>query len=264
MSTIYRYSFLLLALVIFLPSCKVIRQGDVGVKRTLGKINPRILQAGPRLFNPFITTIIPVPVRTINMEVGLDLPSKEGLNVMAEISILYHVDGTMATSVVENIGRDYERIVVLPVFRAAAADISSKFMAKDMHTGNRLVIETQIKDQMNAQLGPRGIIIEAVLMKSIKLPPNLYRAIEEKLQAEQDAQRMEFILLRESQEAERRRIEAKGISDANLILTEGLSPLLIQFKSLDAFEKMSQSPSTKVIITDGKAPFLIGEAAGAN
>jgi len=249
--------FAVLAVALILPSCKVIRQGEVGVRRTLGKINPRVAEAGPRAFNPFVTTIITVPVRTINLEVALDLPSKEGVNVTAEISILYHVDGKMATSVVENIGREYERTVVLPVFRAAAADVSSKFMAKDMHTGNRLQIETQIKDQMNAQLLQRGLIVEAVLMKSIKLPPNLYRAIEEKLQAEQDAQRMEFILDRERQEAERMRIQAEGIRDANRILAEGLTPAVIQFKSIETFEKLAGSEGTKVIITDGKAPFLI-------
>ncbi|MFN9392157.1 MAG: prohibitin family protein [Flavobacteriales bacterium] len=246
-----------LTAAILLHSCTVVRQGEVGVRRTLGKINPRVVEAGPRTFNPFVTTIITVPVRTINLEVALDLPSKEGVNVTAEISILYHVDGSMATSVIENIGRDYERTVVLPVFRASAADVSSKFMAKDMHTGNRLEIENQVKDQMNGQLLRRGIIVEAVLMKSIKLPPNLYRAIEEKLQAEQDAQRMEFVLERERQEAERMRIEAEGIRDFNRILAEGLTPAVIQFKSLEAFEKLAGSPGAKVIITDGEAPFLI-------
>jgi len=253
-----RMIILFVALMSFsMTSCRVIRQGEVGVKRSLGKINPRVLEAGPRFFNPLVSTVITVPVRTINLEVELDLPSKEGVNVTAEISILYHVDGRLATSVIEHIGREYERTLVLPVFRAAAADVSSKFMAKDMHTGNRLLIENQIKDQMAEQLSGRGIVIEAVLMKSIKLPPNLYRAIEEKLQAEQDAQRMEFVLQRERQEADRRRIEAEGVRDANQILAEGLTPGVIQFKSIEAFETLAKSPGTRVIITDGKAPFLI-------
>lgn len=250
---------LLTLLVLTLGSCKIIRQGDVGVKRTLGRINPRVLEAGPRFFNPFVTTIIPVPVRTINLEVALELPSKEGLNVASEISILYHVDGKLATSVIENIGRNYEATVVLPVFRAAAPDVTSKFMAKDMHTGNRFEIESQIKDQMNKNLVDRGIIVEAVLMKSIKLPPNLYRAIEEKLQAEQEAQRMEFVLQRERQEAERKRLEAEGTRDANIILSQGLTDQVIKFKSIETFERIATSPSSKVVITDGNAPFLIGE-----
>lgn len=242
-----------------LSSCTIIRQGEVGVKRTLGVISPKVRDAGPKVFNPFITTMIKVPVRTVNLEVNLDLPSKEGLNVKAEISILYHVDGAMATQVIEKVGRDYEGTLILPVFRAAAADISAKFMAKDMHTGNRFEIEKQIKEMMNHQLLQRGLIIESVLMKSISLPPNLYRAVEEKLQAEQDAQRMEFILQKEKQEAERKRVEAEGIRNANKIIAEGLTKEIIQFKSLETFEKLAKSGNAKVIITDGKTPYLLNE-----
>jgi regulator of protease activity HflC (stomatin/prohibitin superfamily) len=237
--------------------CRIVRQGEVGVKRTLGKVNKKPLPAGPRFFNPFATTVIIVPVRTVNLEVNLDLPSKEGVNVSAEISILYKIDPKLATSVIENIGRDYERSVLLPVFRAAAADITAKFMAKDMHTGNRLQIEEEIKNRMMSILDGRGFIVESVLMKSIKLPRGLARAIEEKLEAEQDAQRMEFVLLREKQEAERRKIEAEGIRDANQIITEGLTDGIIKYKSIEAFRELSRSQNSKIIITDGKAPLLI-------
>jgi regulator of protease activity HflC (stomatin/prohibitin superfamily) len=244
-------------LLIFGSSCRVVQQGDVGVKRKLGKIAEKPIQAGPKAFNPFITRIIMVPVRTINLEVKLDLPSKEGLNVTAEISILYHVDQAQATTLIEKVGEDYENVLILPIFRAAAADISSKFMAKDMHTGNRMAIESDIKQLMSNQLAQRGIIVESVLMKSILLPPNLYRAVEEKLQAEQEAQRMEFILLREKQEAERKMIEAEGIKNSNKLISEGLNKEILQFLSIEAFDKLSKSPNAKVIITNGEAPFLI-------
>lgn len=252
-----KYMVFVLTLLITLGSCRVIRQGEVGVKRTLGKIHPKPLQAGPRFYNPFVSVIINMPVRTVNLEVILDLPSKEGLNVNAEISILYRIDGRKATSIIENIGRNYEQTVILPVFRASAADITAKFMAKDMHTGNRLEIEEAIKNQMMRVLEGRGFIIEAVLMKSIRLPRGLARAIEEKLEAEQDAQRMEFILQRESQEAARKLIEADGIRKANELISQGLTPEVIQYKSIEAFRELSRSNNTKIIMTDGKAPFLI-------
>lgn len=242
--------------ILLLSSCRVVRQGNVGVKRTLGKINNNVLNEGPRLFNPFVSTIIILPVRTINMEVKLDLPSKEGLNVAAEISILYHIDKNKATEIVANIGSDYENILILPVFRASSADVTARFMAKDMHTGNRLVIENEIKQKMMAILESRGFIIEAVLMKSIKLPPNLYRAIEEKLEAEQQAQRMEFILQREKQEAERKKLEAEGIRDANRIISEGLTKEIIQYKSLEVYKDISTSPNSKIIIGNGTTPLL--------
>lgn len=237
-------------------NCRVVRQGDVGVKRTLGKIDKKELNPGLKAFNPFTTTIIMVPVRTVNLEVNLELPSKEGLNVGAEISILYHVEPNKATSVIGNIGRDYEKAVILPVFRAAAADVTAKYMAKDMHTGNRLGIENEIKQNMMSLLGDRGFVIEAVLMKSIKLPPGLYRAIEEKLEAEQDAQRMEFVLAREQQEAERRKIEAEGIRNANQIISEGLTPQIIQYKAIEAYRELSRSNNAKVIIGGSEAMII--------
>jgi prohibitin 1 len=234
--------------MVFLPSCVSVKQGNIGVKRSLGKISEKGLEAGPRWYNPFVSRIIIVPVNTQNLEVNLALPSKEGLNVNAEISILYHVKEDHVTDVVGSIGVDYEETMILPVFRAAAADVTANFMAKDMHTGFRLDIEKAIKVKMMEILGDRGFEIEAVLLKSVQLPPGLYRAIEEKLEAEQDAQRMQFVLQKERQEAERKTIEAAGIRDANKIISEGLTPAIIQYKGIEAYRSLSTSPNTKLII----------------
>ena len=116
-------------LVAFLSSCTVVRQGEVGVKRTIGKIHQKPLMEGARLFNPLFTTIIKLPTRTVNMEVRLPLPSKEGLTVQSEISILYRLDGQAAPNVIEQLGTNYEQVVILPVFRSAAADISSQYLS---------------------------------------------------------------------------------------------------------------------------------------
>ncbi len=252
-----RLSILMLALVAIFSSCTVVRQGEVGVKRSIGKIQQKPLMEGARLFNPFFTTIIKLPTRTVNMEVRLPLPSKEGLTVQSEISILYRLDGQAAPSVIEKLGTNYEQVVILPVFRSAAADISSQYFAKDMHTGQRAVIEKDIKKLMESQLKDRGFTIESVLLKSIVLPTGLAKAIEEKLEAEQDAQRMEFTLNKERQEATRRIIEAEGIRNSQKIISEGLTPMLLQFKSIEAWLKLSTSPNSKVIITSGNQPFVI-------
>lgn len=251
------YRLFLFAVALSLSGCVTITQGTVGVKRTVGKIQEQPLPAGAHWFNPFTQTVIGVPVQTQNLEVNLELPSKEGLNVTAEISILYHVEKQTATQVISNIGRDYEGTVILPVFRAAAADVTARFMAKDMHTGNRQGIENEIRDKMMAQLGDRGFMVEAVLMKSIQLPRGLYQAIENKLEAEQEAQRMEFVLQRERQEAQRRQIEAEGIRDANRIIGEGLTPAIIQYKSIEAYRELSTSNNAKVIIGGGAQPLLV-------
>ena len=246
-----------LGFALILSSCTVVRQGEVGVKRTIGKIQEKPLMEGARLFNPLVTTIIKLPTRTINMEVRLPLPSKEGLTVQSEVSILYRLVGSYAPTVIEKLGTNYEQVVILPVFRSAVADVSSQFFAKDMHTGQRAVIEREIKKLMESQLTERGFIIESVLLKSIILPTGLAKAIEEKLEAEQDAQRMEFTLNKERQEATRKIIEAEGIRNSQKIIAEGLTPLLLRFKTIEAFNKLSTSPNTKVIITDGNQPLMV-------
>lgn len=193
----------------------------------------------------------------MNIEVRSPLPSKEGLTVQSDVSILYRVVGTQAPQIVEKLGQSYDQVVILPVFRSAVADVSSRFFAKDMHTGQRAAIENAIREQMMSQLKDRGFVVESVLLKSIVLPAGLTKAIEDKLEAEQDAQRMQFVLDKERQEAQRRIIEAQGIRDAQKIINEGLTPMLIQFKSIEAFNKLSTSANSKVIITSGNAPMLI-------
>ena len=130
-------------------------------------------------------------------------------------------------------------------------------MAKDMHSGMRSQIENQILDRMDESLKQRGFIIERVLMKSIRLPEELSRAIERKLAAEQEAQQMEYVLDRERKEAERRKIEAEGTREAQKILAEGLVREIIELRSIEAFRELAKSPNAKIIITDGKTPYLI-------
>ncbi len=238
-------------------SCTVVKQGEVGVKRTFGRYADRPYTEGLRAFNPFTSVIVKVPVQTENMEVSLNLPSKEGLNIRADISILYNLQPSKAPDILREIGRSYEANVILPVFRSTVADVTARYFAKDMHTGQRAIIEEAIKTQMGGLLKDRGIIIEAVLIKSIQLPANLARAIEEKLEAEQRALRMEFVLQEAQQEAQRRRIEAEGVRDAQNIISQGLDPNLLQFKSIEAFLELAKSPNTKVIITDGDMPMLM-------
>ena len=128
-----------------------------------------------------------------------------------------------------------------------------------MHTGQRAKIEIDIRDQMMSLLDGKGIQIEAVLLKSIQMPPSLATAIEEKLEAEQQAQRMEFVLQEARQEAERKTIEATGVRDAQKIIAEGLDRNILQFKSIEAFLELAKSPNSKVIISDGDMPMLVGE-----
>lgn len=252
----------LLGLFLFIgifSQCTVVRQGEVGVKRKLGKYSDKPYKEGLKVFNPLTTRVVKVSTQTNNMEVKLAIPSKEGLNIRSEVSILYNVIPNQTPKLLREIGPDFERNVILPVFRSAVADVSSRFYAKDMHTGQRATIEVAIKDQMLNLLDGKGIEIEAVLLKSIQLPPSLAKAIEEKLEAEQQAQRMEFVLQEARREAERKTIEAEGVRDAQKIIAEGLDKNILQFKSIEAFLELAKSPNSKVIISDGDMPMLVGE-----
>lgn len=247
--------------ILALTACKTIQQGNLGVERKFGKQNNQLLQAGIYFYNPIWTDILVLSSTLENLEVKLQLPSKEGLNIEAEISILYKLkEEKIPSLLVEFGGSDFhenEERIVINVFRSAAADVSARFLAKDMHTGKRSEIEAEILKSMRETLEEKGFMISKILLKSIKLPPGLYAAIEEKLRAEQDAQRMEYILNQERQEAERRKIEAAGVRDSQKILSQGLNKEIIQLRSIEAFKELAKSPNAKVIITDGKAPLMI-------
>jgi len=249
----------MLTILALATSCAVIREGEVGVKRKLGKYDNTPYTQGLKVFNPLTTTILKVSTQTNNMEVGLNIPSKEGLNIQAEVSILYNIIPRAAPDILRNIEPNYERNVILPVFRSAVSDVSARYFAKDMHTGERASIEMAIREQMTKLLEGKGIIIESVLLKSITLPRNLARAIEEKLEAEQQSQRMQFVLEQERQEAERKRIEAEGVRDAQNIISQGLDPLVLQFKSIEAFLELAKSPNAKIIISDGDMPVMMNQ-----
>jgi prohibitin 1 len=241
---------------LLLSGCSIIRPGEVGVKQRLGKLSDKTHVQGAVWFNPFTTKVVKANVQINDIELSLSLPSKEGLSVVAQISILYRIDQVSVPKVIKSLGLRYETIIS-NVFRSASADVCSKYFAKDMHSGMRAEIENAIRIKMSETLSEQGIIVSAVLMKSIQLPAGLASSIEQKLQAEQDAMRMEFILQQEKLEAQRKIIEASGTKDAQKILSEGLTDNIIKLRSIEAFIELSKSTNSKVIITDGKVPFLV-------
>lgn len=239
-----------------ISSCAIVRPGEVGVKQKMGKIKRQIETEGPVFYNPFSSRILKASIQTRNLELSLSLPSKEGLSITSQISILYRLNKDKVPDIIRVIGLEYESIIA-NVFRSASADVCSQFFAKDMHSGMRSEIEKAIKNKMDETLNNQGIIIESVLMKSIQLPPGLSSSIEQKLQAEQEALRMEFVLQQAKLDAERKIIEATGTRDAQKILSEGLTDQIIKIRSIEAFNELSKSSNSKVIITDGKTPLLI-------
>jgi prohibitin 1 len=262
---------------VLMSSCAIIRPGQVGVKSKLGKLDEKITASGSVMYNPFTSTIIRVPTRTINRELSMSLPSKEGLTIKSDVSILYKIEPSKVTHVIREIGLNYDQIIT-SVFRSAAADVCSQFFAKDMHSGERRLIENKITALMNEHLANRGFLIEAVLLKSITLPEGLAKAIELKLESEQDALRMEFILDQQRKEAERQiinaeakksisvinaqanaeviRIEADAMKLANDMLNTSLTKSVLQMKQIEAMVQLATSPNAKTIFMDNKNPFM--------
>ncbi len=262
---------------ITITSCAVIQPGQIGVKQRFGRLSETTKSQGVMFYNPFVSRVIRVPTRTINRELTMNLPSKEGLTIASDVSILYRIEPSKVTDVIREIGLAYDQIIT-SVFRSAAADICSQFFAKDMHSGERRKIESEIKDLMNERLGMKGFNIEAVLLKSITLPKGLTNAIEQKLEAEQDAMRMQFILEQQRREAERQviaaeakkqtavidaqaraeviRIEAEAQNKANELITASLTPNVLKMKQIEAMMALATSPNAKTLFMDGKNPFI--------
>jgi len=252
-------SICILFTILVTSSCVVVKQDEIAVKRRVGKLVGTPVSEGALIYNPFISTYIKVPTRVVNERIDLDIPSKEGLTISCEASILYRVNPDKIKELLRLVGTNYEEDLITPVFRSALADISSQFMAKDMHTGERGVIEDEVQKLVMETVGEKGIIIERVLLKRIILPQTLADAIEDKLAAEQEAQRMTFVLQREKLEAERKKIEAEGDAQAQNILSEALSDEILQLKMIEAYLALSQSTNAKIVFGDANIPMLLGE-----
>lgn len=247
--------FVLLSVV--LSSCALVQPGERAVISSLGALSEETYKEGPVLFNPFYQEVVTVSVQTKSVEERLSLPSREGLTVEAEISILYRLREQSVRDVITQLGLNYERAVIMTTFRSVAANVSSEHNAKDMHSGQRTLIENEVVDQMNAALRPRGFEIESVLLKSIILPTTLSRAIEAKLSAEQDSQRMQFVLDRERQEADRKRIEAEGIKQSQQIIDQGLTERNLKFRQIEALRELATSSNAKTIILNQDTPVVV-------
>ena len=248
-----------------IAGCAVIRPGEVGIKQKLGKFSDKVVKERTVIYNPLISKVVKESTQTQNIKLILSLPSKEGLSVESEISILYRLEEDKVASVLENLGKNYESIVT-SVFRSAASDVCAQFFAKDMHSGVRSKIEGEILSKMkiNLEKQANGVDLIAVLMKQIRLPRGLASSIERKLQAEQDAMRMEFVLNQERKEAERKIISAKGERDAQIIISEGLTDNVLKNKAIEVFKELSASNNSKIIITNGETPLMISDDAEKN
>lgn len=225
----------------------VVPAGTVGVVDFLGNVSENTLKAGVNFVNP-MANVIKFSIKTQELKEMMNVPSKEGLSVQLEISLLYSLDPDNASKIYKSVGEDYMEIILTPQFRSVVRGVTAKYDAKALYTASREQLAAEIKNELEKLVGPRGITIESAPMRQIILPSGLTASIEEKLKAEQESQRMEFILKREEQEADRKRIEAKGIADFQDIVARGISQQLLEWKGIEATENLAKSQNTKIVI----------------
>ena len=243
--------FLLLAL---LQCFTIIPAGNVGVVDFFGTVSEKTLTPGINFVNP-MAAVVKFPCQTQEHKENMQVLSREGLTIGLEISALYRLNPDSAARVYQTVlGGEYQEIILIPQFRSISRAVTASFQASALYSTERERLGELIQQELAKLVGPRGIIIESTPLRNVALPPQLTEAIEQKQRADQESQRMEFILAKERQEAERKRIEAKGISDFQTIVSQGISDQLLRWKGVEATEKLANSQNTKVIIvgTGGK------------
>jgi regulator of protease activity HflC (stomatin/prohibitin superfamily) len=238
----------------------VIPAGHVGVVDLFGKVSDRTLKPGINAKNP-LARVVRMSVKTQEMKEAMQVPSKEGLSVQLEVSVLYHLDPTKVADVYRTIGSNYREVILEPNFRSITRGVTAGFDARALYTSERELLAKEIQTQLALMTGPRGITIESTPLRRVDLPPKLTASIEEKLQSEQESQRMQFVLQKETQEAERKRIEAQGIADFQAIVSRGLSDPFLRWKGIEATEKLAGSANAKIVVVgSGKdgLPLILG------
>lgn len=237
-----------LALLIAVLECfTIIPAGHVGVVDLFGYVQESTLKSGINLVNP-LAKVVKMSIQTQEIKETMDVPSKEGLTTQIEVSVLYHLNPERASDVYKTVGENYVSVIIEPQFRSVSRGVTALYEAKALYTAERSALENLIYDDLKKVVEGRGVVIESTPMRRVGLPQGLTAAIEEKLRAEQESQRMQFILTKERQEADRKRIEAQGIADFQKIVTAGISDNLLRWKGIEATLKIAESGNTKVVI----------------
>jgi prohibitin 1 len=251
-----------LLLVIFLfASVARVESGHVGVLTLFGRVTGEVLPEGIHLVNPFKENN-QMSIRTQEIKESASVPSSEGLVMNLDTSLIYHVNPDKAAEVYQKIGPNYLDVLVEPNLRAAIREATASHTANALYTGEREMVAKQIYDQLAVSLGNRGLTVEAILLRDIQLPATLKASIEAKQQAEQESLAMNFRLQKETQEAQRKRIEAGGVRDFQTIVAQGISPQLLEWKGIEATELLSKSPNTKIVVIGNSKnglPLILGQ-----
>jgi regulator of protease activity HflC (stomatin/prohibitin superfamily) len=251
----------LVLIVLLFNSVTRVATGHVGVLTLFGRVTGETLGEGMHLINP-LKTNNEMSVQTQSIKESASVPSSEGLMMSLDTSLIYHLNPDRAADVFQKTGFDYENRFVEPTLRSAIREATASHSANALYTGEREMVGKQILDQLTSQLNQRGLVVENVLLRDIQLPATLRASIEAKQQAEQEALAMNFRLQKETQEAQRKRIEAQGIRDFQQIVAQGISPQLLEWKGIEATENLAKSMNAKVVVIGNNKnglPLILGQ-----
>jgi regulator of protease activity HflC (stomatin/prohibitin superfamily) len=260
-----RIAGVIVALIGFLSSCIVqIGTGEVGVQVLFGSVQNTTLASGLHIINPLID-VQHMDIKTQNYTMSaihnegakegddaIRVLTSDGLEVVMDMTVLYKVVASEAPDILRSTGIDYTDKIVRPLTRTMIRDNAVYYDAVSLYSTKRDEFQNRIFKSIETDFKKRGLLLEQLLIRNITLPQAVRTSIEQKISAEQDAQKMQFVLQKERQEAERKRVEAQGISDYQRIISESLTDRQLQYESIKAQLEVAKSPNAKVIIM-GKA-----------
>ena len=257
--TIRIVGFLVIALGVFSSMFKQIDAGKVGVKSLYGNVQPDVLESGLHVVNPLLDiTIFDTQTQNYTMSAihgegaqegddAIRVLSNDGLEVVIDLTVLYRVLPGDAPKILKGIGENYTDKIVRPITRTRIRDNAVYYDAVALYSTKRNEFQQRIFKSIEDDFKKRGLVLEQLLIRNINLPTSVKASIESKINAEQDAQKMQFVLQKEKQEAERKRVEAQGIADYQRIISTNLTDKQLQYEQIKAQKELAASPNTKII-----------------
>jgi regulator of protease activity HflC (stomatin/prohibitin superfamily) len=273
-SNIFRIlGILVIVLGLFSSMFKQIDAGKVGVKSLYGSVQADVLESGLHLINPLLdVTDFDIQTQNYTMSAihgegaqqgddAIRVLSNDGLEVVIDLTVLYRIIPNDAPKILKQIGVNYTDKIVRPVTRTRIRDNAVYYDAVALYSTKRNEFQQRIFKTIEADFKTRGLVLEQLLIRNINLPTSVKATIESKINAEQDAQKMTFVLQKEKQEAERKRVEAQGIADYQRIISSGLTDKQLQYEQIKAQKEIATSPNSKIIFMNGKgnAPIMLSD-----
>lgn len=248
----------------FFTACVVqIEAGEVGVKKLFGQVNSEVLNSGLHVVNPLLE-VVKFDTRTQNYTMSaihdegarngddaIKVLTADGLEVVIDLTVLFRVLPDQAPKMLKEVGQDYVNVIVRPVSRTKIRDNAVYYDAVALYSTKRDEFQARIFKSIEDDFKKRGMFLEQLLIRNIALPTSVKASIESKINAEQDAQKMQFVLQKEKQEAERKRVEAQGIADYHKIISTGLNDKQLQYETIKMQKELATSNNSKIIIMGG-------------